>query len=197
MANPITKLSAALRTSIVGQLKDAASQIADKEAEDDRLREEKWRVKALPEHNDDRTERAYADLGIGRDDFPRLLKADFASNASGTDGRANWAGAPEDVRVNFLALPNKPPLGSPAVPTLRSEHERMPVSVLAITWLLHDEIKRKLPALIDELYPEGRNGIRAAERKARLDAIAEKRARLAEEIAELRAALDAVKSATA
>jgi hypothetical protein len=182
-------------SDLVASLRVARSTITDLDARLAKLAEERTRIEAMPPHADD-----IADcLARGLDSYGELFKE-----------RMRWFLNPENLRVpgSYLQLVNPSPLlelpdSRPAycglLPGGAFGLGSRDAAACAVAFAVAPLMRERLPALVAELLPESKSGMRAAERFAKLAAIdreAEQiEAQRSELMEQLAAARDAASSA--
>lgn len=152
---------------LIASLRGARTTIADLDARLAKLAEERARVEAAPPHADD-----IADcLARGLDSYGDLFKQ-----------RLRWFLNPENLQrpgsylqllnpSTMLELPETAPRFGALLPGGSFSYASGNAAACAVAWAIGPLIRDRLPALVAELLPESKAGMRSAERFAKLASI--------------------------
>lgn len=170
----------------VTSTKDARGKLLDRRA---KLAAERETVANAPEHLSDKIARAVSDVDRACEMFEARLAGGWYCTPEAKTRGGNWASMPTDVLFCVLNVPVTIPSGNPLVPTAPAHAFGMQASPLALTWALADDLKRRLPALVERMHPESRDGLKADVRAAKLAKLDAELDKLDAELAELDSAL--------
>jgi len=155
-------------------------------------------LEAAPPHTDDIVGTLIADIDrTCAETKRRLCGGHFATEAAKQAARASHLENRGDVVYSLLALPRLSPNWPALLPSTGINHASGEVSILALTWLLSDTLKAKVPVYVAEAFPEAASAMPPAERRAKLAKARSDVVRLEGELAELVDALDKARRAAA
>lgn len=179
-----------------GALDAARADLAMVNAKIAELENQRREIAHAPPHTDDIVAVFMRGLESASVDFERQLASHLSANFLGIDGAAATAAA-KSRSSNILRLEAQKPdpetvltrsmqRGGPRVPKLNG-------AVLA--YFLRDKMAAEIPALVDRLCPDARQGTKAADRSRALDEIDATIERLRGQSAAIQADLDAARKA--
>jgi prefoldin subunit 5 len=173
-----------------GALEETRNKLNAVQAEIDQIAQERGLIEQAKPHTSDIVSAYTRSLKAQHDQFKGQFAAFLKATFVVPDDAARRAHA---TAYDILRLPATPPdNGIGSIGQARALPE---INTAAIAYFLGEQIAQTMPGLIDELCPGARDGMKAADRAAKLAALDKRLADLTKERSALQAELEAARQA--